>query len=138
MIPVSELRVAIPVGIASGLDPFLTAVFAIIGNMIPAPFIILFIRRIFRWLKSLNPWLDDKISHYELKLDEKAKKVQKYERFGLFLFIAVPLPGTGAWTGAAIAAVLRMRLRSALPSIFAGVVSAAVIVTCISLGIFHF
>lgn len=135
MVPVSELRAAIPIGVVQGLNPFLTAVAAVAGNMIPVPFVVLFIRQIFDWARRRSPWLERRVTRFEEKLDRKAENVLKYERLGLLLFVAVPLPGTGAWTGAAIAAILDLRLRSAALSILGGLIIAACIMTSISFGI---
>ena len=135
MVPVIELRGAIPVGIGTGLEPWLVCVLSIVGNMLPVPFILLFIRKILEWMKRF-----EKLGKIAVKLEERAEKkgggVKKSELIGLCLFVAIPLPGTGAWTGALIAALMKMRLSRALPTIFAGVVIAGVAVTLIvSLGV---
>ena len=133
IIPVVELRLAIPLAILTyGIHPVEAFFFACIGNLIPVPFIILFIRKIFDWLKKF------KIFHKLVtKLEEKGKSkqetVKKYKFWGLFIFVAVPFPGTGAWTGALIAALMNMRLKDALPSITLGVCTAGVIVTALSI-----
>ena len=108
---------------------------AIIGNMIPVPFIILFIRKIFRWMREKSDRLDGVVRYFEQKADSKADRVRKYEKLGLYLFVAIPAPGTGAWTGALIAAMLDIRLRSALPTIFLGVCTAGLIVTLLTVGV---
>lgn len=135
MVPVLELRASIPVGCSLGLNAWQCAIAAIIGNMIPVPFIILFIRRIFDYLRK--HWM--KLSHLVDRLEAKAEKkkplVQKYAILGLTLLVAIPLPGTGAWTGALVAAMLDIRLRRAIPCILLGVVIAACVVTMISYGI---
>ena len=134
MVPVVELRGGIPFGTALGLDPVSAAVAAILGNLVPVPFIILFIRHIFDWLRRY-----DKpralVEKFEKKAHLKSKHVIKYQTFGLCLFVALPLPGTGAWTGALIAAILDMRLKRAMPSIILGVIIAATIVTCVTRGV---
>ena len=135
MIPVIELRGAIPSAIAMGIETWLACVLSIIGNMLPIPFILLFIRKIFEWMKRF-----EKLGKIATKLEERAEKkgggVRKSELIGLCLFVAIPLPGTGAWTGALIAALMKMRLSRALPTIFAGVVIAGIAVTLVvSLGI---
>ena len=133
LIPVAELRLAIPLAILSyGIHPVEAFFFACIGNLIPVPFIILFIRKIFDWMKKF------KIFHKLVtKLEERGKSkqetVKKYKFWGLFIFVAIPLPGTGAWTGALIAALMNMRLKDALPSIALGVVTAGVVVTTLSI-----
>lgn len=134
IVPVVELRGGIPFGTALGLDPVSAAVAAILGNLVPVPFIILFIRHIFDWLRRY-----DKpralVEKFEKKAHLKSKNVIKYQTFGLCLFVALPLPGTGAWTGALIAAILDMRLKRAMPSIILGVIIAATIVTCVTRGV---
>ena len=135
MVPVFELRAAIPVGVAAGCNPWLTMLVAIVGNMIPIPFILLFIRKIFKWMRSKSPRLNAVVDRMEAKAEAKKDKVLKYEKFGLFLCVAIPLPGTGAWTGALIAAMLDMSLKSAIPSIFLGVCTAGTIITMLMLGI---
>ncbi len=135
MVPVVELRGAIPIGImAQGLDPVLTCCISVVGNFLPVPFIMLFIRRILAWMKTTRH-----LGGIALWLEERAEKnkgkVMQYATFGLFLFVAVPLPGTGAWTGALVAALMDMRMRYALPSIFCGVLAAGIIMTLASLGL---
>ena len=135
MTPVLELRGAIPFGLALGLPVGLTYLVAVIGNMIPVPAIILFIRHIFRWLRK-HPWWDRKITKIETTAHLKGRMVRKYRIPGLILLVAVPLPGTGAWTGALVAALLRIRMQHALPAILAGVLIAGVLVTAAACGIF--
>lgn len=135
MVPVVELRGAIPIGLAAGLEPWLVCVLSIIGNIIPIPFILLFIRKILGWMKKY-PKLGRIATKLEQRAESKSGTVRKSELVGLCLFVAIPLPGTGAWTGALIAALMKMRISRALPTIFAGVVIAGVIVTLvITLGI---
>ena len=135
MTPVLELRAAIPAGVIAGLDLRLVVATAIIGNLIPIPFIIVFIRRIFKWMQTKSERLAQLVKRMEEKADRKKDKVLKYEFWGLMLFVAIPLPGTGAWTGALIAAMLDMQLKRAFPAIAAGVVIAAMIVTTATYGV---
>lgn len=135
MIPVLELRASIPVGSSLGLNAWQCAVAAIIGNMIPVPFIILFIRKIFNYLKENWQILSRFVERLEAKAEKKKSLVQKYAIFGLALLVAIPLPGTGAWTGALVAAMLDIRLKRAIPCILLGVIIAAIIVTMITYGI---
>ena len=135
MTPVLELRAAIPAGVIAGLDLRLVVITAIIGNLIPIPFIIVFIRRIFKWMQTKSERLAQLVKRMEEKADRKKDKVLKYEFWGLMLFVAIPLPGTGAWTGALIAAMLDMQLKRAFPAIAAGVVIAAFIVTVATYGV---
>ena len=135
MVPVVELRGGIPFGVAAGLPVWMAMLAAIIGNMIPVPFIIVYIRRVFQWMRRRMPRFGGMIDKLEAKAHLKGQKVQKYQYFGLALFVAIPLPGTGAWTGALAAAFLDMRLRKALPSIVAGVAVAGVVVSAITYGV---
>ena len=129
MVPVVELRGGVPFGTALGLPAGEALIAAIVGNMIPIPFIIVYIRRIFLWLRRKSPRLNHLVDRLEKKAHLKGQKVTKYKYLGLWIFVAIPLPGTGAWTGALIAALLDMPLRKALPSIFLGVVTAGLIMT---------
>lgn len=135
MVPVLELRAAIPAGVIAGLDIPVVVTVAIIGNLIPIPFIIVFIRKIFKWMQTKSEKLAALVKRLEDKADRKKDKVLKYEFWGLMFFVAIPLPGTGAWTGALIAAMLDMQLKRAFPAIAAGVVIAAVIVTVATYGV---
>lgn len=136
MLPVLELRGAIPVGIGSGLHPAVAFIAAVVGNLIPVPIIILFVRKVFAWLRNKSDWLENKVSRLEARAAKKAELIYKYELLGLLILVAVPLPGTGAWTGALIAALLDIRLKAAFPVILGGVLIAGVLVTGISCGIF--
>ena len=129
MVPVVELRGGMPFGVALGLPPWAALIAGIIGNMIPIPFIVVYIRRIFQWMRRRIPRLGQLVDRLEKKAHLKGRKVTKYKYLGLFIFVAIPLPGTGGWTGALVAAFLNMPLRKALPSIFAGVVTAGLIMT---------
>ena len=129
MVPVIELRGGVPFGTALGLPAGQALAAAIIGNMIPIPFIIVYIRRIFLWMRRKSPKLNSLVDKLEKKAHLKGQKVSRYKYIGLWIFVAIPLPGTGAWTGALAAAFLDMPLRKALPSIFLGVVTAGLIMT---------
>jgi len=135
MVPVIELRGGLPYGIALGLDYPVALAMAVLGNMVPMPFIIVYIRRIFAWMRRINPWCERVVSALERKAHLKGKTVQKYSALGLCIFVAIPLPGTGAWTGALIAAILDMRLKRAIPSIFLGICIAAAIMTAVTFGV---
>ncbi len=135
MAPVVELRGAIPMAVAAGMDIWKAYIIAVIGNMIPVPFIIIFIRSIFKWMRTKSPRLNRLVSRMEAKADSKAATVQKYEKLGLFILVAIPLPGTGAWTGALVAVMMDMRLRTAVPMILLGVMAAGIIVSMIVLGV---
>ena len=134
MLPVIELRGALPVGVAAGLSVPAALVIAIIGNMVPIPFILLLIRKIFAWLRSF-PKLGELIDRLEQRAHLKGETVKKYRTIGLIILVGIPLPGTGAWTGALVADVLEIRMRTAIPAIFAGVCIAGVIVAILTYGV---
>lgn len=134
MIPVIELRGAIPIGVGLGLSHAEAMGISIIGNMLPVPFIILFIRPIFRWMTRKSGKLARLAEKLEAKAEGKWDRIHRYQFFALTIFVAIPLPGTGAWSGALIAAVMNMRLRNALPSILLGVLIAGILVSGITYG----
>jgi len=136
MVPVLELRGAIPIGVAGGLTPLAAMLVATVGNMVPIPFLIVFTRRIFNWLKTKGR-LRRLVEKLEARATEKSQLVLRYAWVGLCILVAIPLPGTGAWTGALVAAVLNMRLKKALPAITLGVIIAGFIVTCLTYGVTH-
>ncbi len=138
MLPVVELRGAIPVGIIDFKIPWYWCyIVSVLGNMAPVPIILLFIKRVIEWMKTtkrlskVGLWL-------EAKAEKNTPKVQRFEVFGLMLFVAIPLPMTGAWTGALVAALTGMKFKNAMISIAGGVLIAGVIVTLISTGVLGF
>ena len=133
MLPIIELRGGLPFGVALGLPYYLAFPAAVIGNLIPAPFIIVYIRKIFMLMRRYMPRLNGLVDKLERKAHLKGQKVQKYQYLGLWLFVAIPLPGTGAWTGSLAAAFLDMRLKKAFPAVVLGVLTAG----CIMLGLTH-
>lgn len=135
MVPVMELRGAIPIGVAAGLEVREALLAAIVGNMIPVPFIILFVRKVFAWMRTKSQKLDNLVARFERKAAKQSEVVKKYEWFGLVILVAIPLPGTGAWTGALVAAMLDMRLKRAFPAILIGVVIAGFIISYITYGV---
>ena len=136
MVPVIELRGAIPVGIAAGLPPAVACVTAILGNLLPVPFIMLLVRRIFDWLRDTR-FFGPKIVWLERRAHLKGRIVRKYRLLGLVLLVGIPPPGTGAWTGALVASLLDIRLRTALPAILLGLVVAGGITTAVTMGVVH-
>ena len=138
MIPVVELRGGIPFGVSLGLTHWEAFLASVIGNFIPLPFIVVYIRRIFQWMRRHLPTLDKLVDKLERKAHLKGRKVNRYKYLGLTIFVAIPLPGTGGWTGALVAAFLDMPLRRALPSLFFGVLIAGFLVTGITYGFTSF
>ena len=137
MMPVGELRFGLPYGIALGLDYPVALMAALLGNMIPVPFIIVYIKRIFLWMRAHLPVFNSFITRLEEKANLKGETVEKYGPVGLLLFVAIPLPGTGAWTGALVAALLDMKTEKAVPYIMLGVCIAASIMTLVTYGVIH-
>lgn len=128
MLPIVELRGAVPVGTALGLNPYLVLLVSIIGNIIPVPFIVIFARKIIELLRRTKCF--SKIADWvEKKANKNKEKIIKYEKLGLFIFVAIPLPGTGAWTGALVSSFLDLRLKNSFIPISAGVVTAGIIMT---------
>ncbi|MCI9155852.1 MAG: small multi-drug export protein [Lawsonibacter sp.] len=133
MIPVIELRGGLPFGVALGLPYYLAFPAAVLGNLLPTPFIIVYIRRIFELMRRYFPRLNGIVDRLEKKAHLKGQKVQRFQYIGLWLFVAIPLPGTGAWTGSLAAAFLGMRLKKAMPAVVLGVLTAG----CIMLTLTH-
>ena len=137
LIPFIELRGGIVLGDALALDPLRTFLICFLANCIPVPFVILLTRTIFSWLKKTK-LLSGFVNRLEVKLQKKSGQIteHKFWFIGLMLLVAIPLPGTGAYTGSLIAALLDMRLKKAFPAIVLGVFVAAVIMTLASMGLF--
>ena len=138
MLPVVELRGGIPFGVTAGLPVWAAFIAAVIGNLIPVPFIIVYIRRIFQWMRKRIPRLNSVVDALERKAHLKGEKVTKYKDLGLIVLVAIPLPGTGAWTGSLAAASLDMPLRRAIPSIIAGVLIAGLAIGLLAYGVTGF
>lgn len=130
ILPVSEIRGALIAARAYDMPWLYGLVVGFIGNMLPIPFILLFIRKIFDWMKKV-PKLGPLVDRLLKRADQKGQKLGKYELWGLFILVAIPLPGTGAWTGALVAAVMNMRIKKSLPTIALGVLAAGIIVCLI-------
>lgn len=137
MVPIIELRGAIPMGAALDIPFYINYIISVVGNMLPVPFILLFIRHILHWMKKI-PKLDKIAAWIENKAEKNKAKVLKYATFGLYIFVALPLPGTGAWTGALVAAMLDMRMKRSIPAILLGVMTAGVIMSLASYGAIGF
>jgi uncharacterized membrane protein len=136
-IPVVELRGAIPLGLSLGMSPLHAALISLAGSMLPVPFILFTIRPIFKYLRTTKLFRR-LIGHLTDKsINNSGHKIQKYGAWGLVIFVAVPLPGTGVWSGSLAAALLDMRIKWAFPAILLGNIIAAVIVTCVSLGVIN-
>lgn len=135
MVPVIELRGAIPAGLALDLPFYAVFLVAFVGNLLPVPFLILFTRRVFEWLRRRSALLERMVQKLERKAKNKEDLIRRYELLGLCILVAIPLPGTGAWTGSLVAAVFDIRLKRAFPVIALGVLIAGVIVSIVSYGV---
>ena len=133
MIPILELRGGLLAASLLKISAAKALPICIVGNIIPIPFILLFIKKIFRWMRRFAP-LEKVVEYFEAKAANKSDRVTKYKKFGLCLFVAIPLPGTGAWMGALIAAILDMKLKDSFPVILLGIIIASVLVTGITYG----
>ena len=133
MVPILELRGGLLAAGPAFLDiaKWQAIPICIIGNLIPIPFILLLITKIFDWMKGTKK-LKPMVDRLEAKALSKSANIEKYEFWGLVLFVGIPLPGTGAWTGSLIAALLGIRFRKAFPAIVIGVFIAAFIMTVLS------
>lgn len=134
LFPVLELRGGLIAATFLGIDWYRAFIFCFLGNMLPIPFILLFIRKILDLLKKWRPF-KKMVDALERKAEKNKEKIDKYRLWGLFILVAIPLPGTGAWTGALVAALMDIRIKHALPVIAAGVAVAGIIVATISYGI---
>ena len=139
MVPLIELRGAIPIAVGLGLNKLISFIIAIIGNMLPVPFIYLFARKILEWGKDKKviggffTWCLNKGERGGRKLEEKAGKGLYW---ALFLFVGIPLPGTGAWTGTLAASMLKLDFKKTVLAVMAGVVLAGLIMMAVSFGLF--
>ncbi|MDO4979229.1 MAG: small multi-drug export protein [Candidatus Saccharibacteria bacterium] len=140
MLPIVELRGAIPVGVGMGLDELITYIVALIGNMLPVPLIFLFARKVLVWgkdkkfTKKFFSWCLKKGENLGKKL---TSKIGRSTYFALFLFVAIPIPGTGAWTGTLAASILNLDFKKTTIAVLAGVLTAGLIMMAISFGLFN-
>ncbi len=134
MVPVLELKGGIPFGVALGLPVWSAFLAAVIGNLIPVPFIVVYIRRIFSWMRARLPRLNGLVDRLEKKAHLRGEKMRKYEILGLIILVAIPVPGTGAWLGSLVAALLELPLRRAFPAIAVGILIAGGIVAALTHG----
>lgn len=134
MMPILELRGGLVAASLLGIGVFNAIIICVIGNIIPIPFILFFITPMFNWMKKTKLF-SPIVEKLETKSMAKSEKIQKYEFWGLALFVGIPLPGTGAWTGALIAALLGIKTKKASLAILTGIIIATIIMTIISYGI---
>ncbi|ALA96539.1 small multidrug export protein [Leptotrichia sp. oral taxon 212] len=128
LLPVIELRGSIPIGYYQGLPWYTNMITSIIGNILPVPFILLFVVKVFEFMKKRNIMVNV-IEKIEKRAMSRSESIANKEFLGLMLFVAIPFPGTGAWTGALIAALLQFDRKKSFVYIFIGVLIAASLVT---------
>lgn len=134
VMPLLECRGGIVVGRLLGMALGSTIIFSVLGNILPIPFILLFIKKIFRWLRPTKLF-GPIVQKLEAKAMNKSSALDKGEFIGLMLFVGIPLPGTGAWTGALIASLLGIDIKKASVAILIGIAMATTIVSLIMYGI---
>lgn len=136
MIPIIECRGAIPLGAIFGLPWWQTALFAMAGNLLPVPFILLFIRAVLKWMRGCRVKFFNKIAAWlDRKIEKHKGTIEKYSYWGIMIFVGLPLPGTGAWTGTLIASVLGLESKKSFLAACGGVLMATAIMTVISYGV---
>ena len=139
LMPILELRGGLLAAALLGLDPLPSYIISIIGNVLPVPFILLLITKILAWMRNSKVKLFNKIANW---LDEKVEKhkgqIEKYGYWGVVLFVGIPLPGTGAWTGSLIASVLNMDKKKTFGAVMLGLIMASIIMMILSFGYLYF
>ena len=137
LMPILELRGGLIAARILEMEPIIGCVVSFIGNILPVPFILLFISKILEWMsKSKVKWVKNLANWVYKKADKNKKPIEKYGYLGLILFVGIPLPGTGAWTGCLIASLLNLNRRKAFLCTLAGLVMASTIMMIITYGIF--
>lgn len=134
MVPLIELRGGLFAAKLMGIPLFEGNLLCILGNILPVPFILLLITPIFNWLKKTR-WFRPMVEKLENRAMSKKDNIEKYQFWGLVLFVGIPLPGTGAWTGSLIAALLDIPPKKAFPAVLIGILMAAVIIDILSYGL---
>lgn len=134
MVPVIELRGALPIGVGMGLAPLAATAIAVAGNLVPIPFILILLQYVLKFMRT-KKYTKKVVLWLEKKVEKNRGKVDKYGWWGLMILVAIPLPGTGAWTGALVASCLEMDKKKAFSAIVVGVLVAAVIVLAVTYGV---
>ena len=136
MIPVIELRGGIPLGAGLGIPFLLNYVLCVLGNLLPVPFILLFIRKVLGWMERSRVRFFNKVAGWlNGKVEKNRARIEKYSFWGVCIFVAIPLPATGAWTGSLVAAMIGMKFWKAMLSAVIGVMIAGLIMTLASYGV---
>ena len=131
LLPILELRGGLIAASLLGIEYWVALPICILGNLLPIPFILLFIRKILSWLKNTKP-VRKLVEKIEQKAEKNKGKITKYAKWGLYMFVAIPLPGTGAWTGALVADALDIHVKKSFPVIALGVISAGIIMVIVA------
>ena len=135
MLPIIECRGAVPLGFGLGLPWWQTALFSVAGNLLPVPFILLFIRAILKWMANCRIKFFNKISAWlDRKVDKHKGTIEKYSYWGVMIFVGLPIPGTGAWTGTLIASVLGLEPKRSFLAAICGVLMATTIMMIVIYG----
>ncbi|MCR5187106.1 MAG: small multi-drug export protein [Clostridia bacterium] len=136
LMPILELRGGLLAASLMGVKPVPAYIVSIIGNIIPVPFILLFLNVILEWMKKCKvKWMNKLAKWLEKKADKNKSQIEKYGYWGLLLFVGIPLPGTGAWTGCLVASVLHLDRKKAFIAAMGGILLASVIMMIISYGL---
>ena len=136
MLPVLEIRGSMIYALANNISPALAFLLSVIGNILPIPFLILLTQKVLQWLDTIDtfkPFVD----WINKKAQEKSKTIDKYGRLGLYILVAIPLPGTGAWTGALVASFLGLTPKKSMLPITLGVITAGIIVMLSTMGVLN-
>ena len=131
MLPIVELRGAIPYASIMDVDLLPALAVAVLGNMFPVPFILLLFRYMLKWFSHL-PVIGPMLTKVLERAEKKAESIGKYELLGVYIFVAIPLPGTGAWTGSLVANVLKLPVKKAMIAILLGVLTSGLIMSVLS------
>lgn len=135
MLPIIECRGAVPMGALLNLPWWETMLFAVAGNILPVPFILLFIRKVLEWMRNSRVKFFNKVANWlDRKVEKRKSTIEKYSYLGVMIFVAIPFPGTGAWTGTLIASVLKMDPKKSFLAALGGVLIATTIMTLGSYG----
>ena len=135
MLPIIECRGAVPLGWGLGMPWWQTALFSIAGNLLPVPFILLFIRGMLKWMRGCRVKFFNRVAAWlDRKIEKHKGTIEKYSYWGVMIFVAIPFPGTGAWTGTLIASVLGLDSKKSFLAAVGGVLIATAIMTVVSYG----
>ena len=136
VLPILELRGGLIAASLLGLNPYSSYIVSIIGNVLPVPFILLFINKILEWMsKSKIKWMNKTANWLHKKARKNKDKIDKYGYLGLLLFVGIPLPGTGAWTGCLVASVFDMDRKKSFWCVMGGIIMASIIMMIVSFGL---